>query len=205
MISTYTLLIVIITVLVTIAAFNNEELLNKLILWPRYMDKPAEYYRLLTSGFIHADWMHLFFNMFALYIFGKQVETVFMVLGIHQMFIVMYVGAIVVSSLPSFLKNRHNSYYRALGASGGVSAIVFAFIYYAPWSVIYIWFIPVPAILGGIAYLVYSAYMSGKGRDNLGHDAHFWGAVFGFVFTFIYDPTHGQNFLIQLMNPHFSL
>lgn len=177
--------------------------MGRLILYPRYMDSPAEYYRLLTSGFIHADWGHLFFNMFALFVFGKQVESIFMMLGKHDMFLVMYLAGIVIASLPSFLKNRNNSYYRALGASGGVSAILFSFIYYTPWSIIYVWFIPCPAILAGVGYLVYSAYMSGKGRDNVGHDAHFWGAVFGLVFTFFYDPTHGQNFIIQLMSPHF--
>jgi membrane associated rhomboid family serine protease len=119
------------------------------------------------------------------------------------MFLVMYLLAIIVASLPSFYKNRNNSYYRALGASGGVSAVLFSFIYFQPWAVINIWFIPCPAILAGIGYLVYSAYMSGKGRDNVGHDAHLWGAVWGLVFTFFYDPTHGQNFIIQLMHPHF--
>jgi membrane associated rhomboid family serine protease len=81
MIDTYTLIIVVVTVLISIAAFNNGELMGRLILYPRYMDSPTEYYRLLTSGFIHADWGHLFFNMFAFFVFGKQVETTFLVLG----------------------------------------------------------------------------------------------------------------------------
>ncbi len=204
MMGTYTIIILVITVLVSIAAFNNDELMGRLILYPRYMDSPAEYYRLLTSGFIHADWNHLIFNMLALFFFGPFVENnVFGALGIHQMFLVLYLAGIVVASLPSFLKNRNNSYYRALGASGGISAVLFSFIYWEPWARIYIWFIPCPAILAGVGYLGYSAYMSGKGRDNVGHDAHLWGAVFGLVFTFFYDPTHGQNFIIQLMSPHF--
>jgi membrane associated rhomboid family serine protease len=139
-----------------------------------------------------------------MFFFGKYVETHFAELGKHEFFLVLYLAGIVISSLPSFLKNRHNSYYRALGASGGVSAVLFSFVYLAPWATITIWFIPCPAIIAGVAYLAYSAYMSGKGRDNVGHDAHFWCSVNGIVFTFDNDPYHGQNFIMQLMQPHFS-
>src|SRR6185312_461318 len=148
--TTYTLIIAVITVLVSIAAFSNEELFNKLILWPRRMDNAAEYYRLLTSGFIHADWLHLIFNMYTFYVFGIQVERIFHSMDKHNLFLVLYLAGIVVASLPSFIKNRNNSYYRSLGASGGVAAILFSFVYFAPWAKIWIWFIPIPGIIAGV-------------------------------------------------------
>lgn len=194
-----TLLVVAITVVISIIAFSNNELMDKLILWPRRMDSPAEYYRLLTSGFIHADWNHLLFNMFTLYFVGQIAEGI---LGFG--FISLYLVAIIVSSLPSFLKNRHNNFYRSLGASGGVSAIIFFFIYFDPWSRIGIMFIPgimIPSIIFGALYLAYEIYMSKRGGGNVNHDAHIWGAVSGLLYAFITDNTHGQYFIQSLLNP----
>ena len=111
---TYTVIIIAITAIISIAGFNNSAIIDKLILWPKKMDNPAEYYRLLTSGFIHSDWNHLFFNMFALYMFGNNVEQTI----IGEKFVILYLTGIIIASLPTFLKNRHNSYYRSLGASG---------------------------------------------------------------------------------------
>lgn len=202
----HTLIIVIFTALLSLSAFNNENLYHKLILWPRKMDSPGEYYRLLTSGFIHQDYMHLIFNMLALFIFGRNVEQFYMAYGIPiVLFMVMYLVGIMVASLPSFIKHRNDSYYRSLGASGGVAAVLFSFIYFAPWAVIYIWFIPCPAILAAVGYLIYSAYMSRHGRDNVNHDAHFWGAIFGFLFTLAFAPDHGSTFMTLLLHPEFNL
>lgn len=200
----YTLILVIITVVISMSAFNNDQVYNKMILWPKKMDTPAEYYRLLSSGFIHADWIHLIFNMLALFLFGREIERIFAILGMPSiLFLILYLAGIVIASLPSFIKHRNNSYYRSLGASGGVAAVLFSYIYFAPWDKILIWFIPVPAIIAAIAYLVYSAYMSRKGGDYVNHDAHFYGAVFGFLFTLVFAPDHGQLFLQQLMQPRF--
>ncbi len=200
----YTLIIIVITALISLAAFNNDSLTQKLILWPRMMDKPEEYYRLLTSGFIHADMMHLIFNMITLYFFGEYVEQLFMMVGIrHEMFLVLYLTAIVASSLPSYLKQKDNLYYRSLGASGGVAAVLFAFIFFAPWQTISFWFIPIPGILAGVGYLAYSAYMAKRGGDYINHDAHFAGAVYGFLFLIAFEPNHGLTFLSQLLHPHF--
>ena len=195
-----TLIIVIITVLVSIAAFNNKDLENKLILWPRYMDNPSEYYRLLTSGFIHGDWNHLIFNMYTLYSFGTVIEEY---MGIGWLFPVLYLTGIIVASLPSFMKNRNNSYFRSLGASGGVSSILFFTIYYSPWSRIGIFFIPIgiPSILFAVLYLVYTVYMSKRGTDNINHDAHLWGCLYGMLFALIIDPTHGVSFLDEILHP----
>lgn len=201
----YTIIIIVVTAVISYLAFSNEQLFNKLILWPKKMDSPTEYYRLLTCGFIHADMMHLFFNMFTLYFFGQSIEAAYSAYGIGQgMFLVMYLSGIVVASLPSFIKQRKNGYYRSLGASGGVAAVVFSFIYFAPWQKVYLFgLIGIPGIILAVAYLVYSVYMSKKGGTYINHDAHFWGAVYGFLFTLAFAPDHGQVFWQMLTHPHF--
>ncbi len=197
-----TLLFVIVTVLVSLAAFRNVGLINKLILWPAVMNKPAEYHRLLSSGFIHADSMHLIFNMFTLYFIGSYVEHYFALIDNKFAYLLLYLGGIVVASLPSFFKHRNNHYFRSLGASGGVAAVLFSMVYISPWEGLYIFgILPIPSIVFAILYLIYSAYMSRRGGDHINHDAHFWGAVFGFCFTWIVSPQPGQLFLRQIMNP----
>lgn len=199
-----TLIIIVITAIVSFAAFSNNELRGKLIFYPNGMNSPAEYHRFISHGFIHADWMHLLFNMYVLYIFGRQVEFVYAdVLGKPFLFAVLYITALIASSLPSFAKHRNNYYYAALGASGAVAAVMFSYIYYAPWATLLFFFIPMPSIVFAILYLVYSAYAARKANDNIGHDAHFYGAVFGFIFTLIFDPTHGRYFIDQIMHPSF--
>lgn len=202
----FTIIIIAITVLVSFVAFNNEELMEKLLFYPAKMTTPTEYYRFITSGLVHADFMHLLFNMYVLYVFGEQVEYVYSAyMGKAFLFPMMYVLALIAAGLPSFAKHKNNYYYRALGASGAVAAVLFSFVYYAPWSVLYLFgIVPIPAIIGAVAYLAYSAYAAKRGNDNVGHDAHFYGAVFGFAFTLIFDPTHGQIFLQQLLNPSFN-
>jgi membrane associated rhomboid family serine protease len=199
-----TLVIIIVTVLASVSAWNNSDAMNKMIFWPKGMNDPKEYFRFVTHGFIHADWPHLIFNMLALYFFGKWVESFFYAIGKGAFFGIMYLSAIVVASIPAFIKHRNNHYYRSLGASGGVAAVLFSFVFLAPWQTMYIWFIPMPSIVFAVGYLAYSAYMSRKGIDNVGHDAHFYGAVYGFAFTWIFDPNHGALFLEQLMHPRFN-
>jgi membrane associated rhomboid family serine protease len=197
----YTIIIVIITVLISIAAFNNKDIENKLILWPREMNRPEQYYRLLPSGFIHGDWNHLLFNMYALYSFGIVVENYMGTGGVTLA--ILYLTGIVVASLPSFIKNRNNSFYRSLGASGGVSAIVFFTIYYSPWSKIGIIFIPIgiPSIVFALLYIAYTVYMARRGSDNINHDAHLWGCLYGAFFAFMIDPTHGVSFINEITHP----
>ena len=199
----FTVAIVLITVLISLPAMSDERLVNKLILWPGKMRSPKEYYRLLTSGFIHADWMHLIFNMLTLYFAGSLVEQTIGAFSTPWIYILFYLTSIVAASLPSFFKQRNNPYYRALGASGGVSAILFSSVYFMPWGEITIYFFTMPSIVFAVLYLLYSAYMSRKGYDNIGHDAHFWGAVYGLAFTFIIEPSHGKIFIDQITHPHF--
>lgn len=200
-----TMIIVAMTGLVSYQAFSNYSMKEKLLLHPRSIRKNNEYYRYFTHGFVHADWGHLLINMYVLYVFGERVEYKFNeifspVLG-KMIFLGLYLGAIVLSSLPAYYKHKHNPYYAALGASGGTSAIVFAYIVLWPWN----WFLipPLPAILMGIGFLWYSSYMGKRGGDNIGHDAHFWGAVFGFVFTlsmfFLIQPIMVEVFIQRLL------
>lgn len=202
-ISQYSIFIIVITVIISLVAFNNIGLMDKLILWPARMDSPNQYYRLLTSGFIHADYSHLFFNMFSLYFVGRSVEFFYAGIDKHSLYIVLYLTAIIVASLPSFTKNRHNHYYRSLGASGGVSAILVSGVYFQPWSQIYVLVIPMPYIVFAILFIGTSYYLSRKGGSYINHEAHLWGAIYGLIFTFLIDPSHGQLFIQQLMQPRF--
>jgi membrane associated rhomboid family serine protease len=193
-----TLIIIIITAITSFLALNNRKTFNDLMMYPPAIER-GQYYRFLTSGFIHADYNHLIFNMLTLYFFGRSVEGVMGEIVGKYGFLALYLGGIIVSDIPSYLKNRNNSAYASLGASGGVSSVVFAFIIFAPWA----WFAfpPVPAIVYGIGYLVYCIYMGKKGTDHINHDAHFWGALYGVVFVIISEPRLGAYFLNQLMHP----
>lgn len=191
-----TLILIIITVVISATSFNNQKVYGDFILYPPAINR-GQYYRFLTSGFIHADWQHLLFNMLTLYFFGEAIEDVLVTYVGKWAFLALYLGGIIISDIPSYLKNRHNSAYASLGASGGVSSVVFAFIIFAPWA----WFAfpPVPAILYGVGYMWYSVYMSKRGGDHINHDAHLWGAIFGVAFIFINMPDQLPGFLERLM------
>ena len=182
-----------VTVIWSLIAFNRRELLFKQMLNPYKIVQEREYYRLVTSGFIHADWGHLIFNMITLYCFGAIVEQSFNQLfsSPKLMYLVFYLSAIVVASLYDLYKYRSNSQYNALGASGAISAILFAAILFAPTMGIYIMFIPIPipAIIFAPLYLIYCQWMARRGRDNIGHNAHFWGAVYGLLFVIMFRPS----------------
>ncbi len=199
----HTLILIIVTAAISFLAFNNHKLYNDLIMYPPAIRK-GQYYRFLTAGFIHADLMHLAFNMITLWFFGNALEG-YMNKFFPYAFVIFYLVAITLSDIPSYLKNKDNSRYASLGASGGVAAILFAFIVLAPWQTIFLFFIPVPAIVFGVAYMIYSQYMSRKGGDNINHDAHFWGAVIGVVGILILDPNAGGRFLQEIVNPRFNL
>ena len=195
-----TLVIVALTVLVSWRAFNDQRLLDRLILWPPAISRHKQYERLLTHGFIHADWMHLLFNMITLWSFGTLVERVFSEWITPAGFVLFYLSAIVVAILPTYLQHRNDAQYRSLGASGGVSAVLFAFILFDPWSTLIIFPIPVPipAILFAVLYVGYSIWMDQRGRDNVNHSAHLWGAAYGVLFTMVLEPKVLSHFIGQL-------
>src|SRR5580693_6304374 len=172
-----TISIIIVTCLISVAGFSNPKIISELIFWPPVIAKNHQYYRFVTCGFVHANFMHLAFNMFTLYFFGRVMEVYYMgQLGLeHYYFFILYIGALIVSVLPTYLKQKNNYNYRSLGASGAVCAVLFAFVLLRPWTTITVLFIPVPAIIYAVLFLVYSIYMSRKGGDYINHDAHFWG------------------------------
>jgi membrane associated rhomboid family serine protease len=200
----FTVVLVVVTVLVSLWGFQDRTVINRFLLYPQTMRSPSEFHRFLTHGFIHADQQHLIFNMIALFSFGSFVEGYYAMLGVHYLYLVLYLSGIVVASLPSYIKHRNNPYYGSLGASGGTAAVMFSMVYLAPWEKFSLLFmIPMWAILFAVLYLAYSAYMARQQKDNIAHDAHFMGAIYGFVFTYLCDPLHGQIFIQQIMNPPF--
>ena len=199
-----TLILIAITALVSWMAFNNRKLADRLILWPPAIDKHKQYDRLVTYGFIHADFGHLLFNMVTLYFFGRSIEVIMLgITGQWWVYPLFYLAALVVSILPTYLKNQKNPNYLSLGASGAVSAVLFAYILIAPWKLILVMFIPAPAILYAAFYVGYSIWMDKKGGDNVNHSAHLAGAAFGVMFMLIMEPELLQHFLQSLMNPTF--
>jgi membrane associated rhomboid family serine protease len=199
------LLLVALTVIVSWVAFNNRKLADRLVLWPPAIDRHRQYERLLTYGFIHADIGHLAFNMITLFFFGGRIEAEMVrQTGSFLTYPLFYLAALAVSILPSYLKNQKNPNYLSLGASGAVSAVLFAFILLSPWTIILVMFIPAPAILYAVFYVGYSIWMDRKGSDNVNHSAHLAGAAFGVMFMLFMEPQVLQTFLEQLMHPRFG-
>jgi membrane associated rhomboid family serine protease len=200
-----TLTIIIITALASIAAFESPRLFDRFSLSPYMIVNKKEWYRVITHGFIHANWTHLLINMLVFYSFGQALITYSMILGygyktIH--FLVIYFGGMVFATLTTIVKNRNNYAYRGIGASGAVSAVMFACIFFNPWSeLLFMGIIPVPGIIFAILYLVYCSYMSSNSNDNINHDAHLYGAIFGFIYPVLVKPDLLQYFITRLMNP----
>lgn len=198
------LIIIVLTAIISFLAWNNKLLFQKLLLSPYIIVHNKQYYRILTHGFVHGNLTHLLVNMLVFWSFGTNILRYFTYIWQHNaiiLFVIMYLSSIIVSSIYSVLKNKNNSYYSAVGASGAVSAVVFASVFFDPWNLIYFFgIIPVPGIVFGIIYLVYSYYMSKKQVDNIGHDAHFWGAVYGFVFPLLLKPQLIKHFIYSLFN-----
>lgn len=181
-------IIVAITCLISFIVMNDQTRKSWFIFHPVTIKQDKQWYRFLSSGFVHGDVLHLVINMFVLWSFGNAVETIYYphFLGENSpiLFLFLYFGGIVVASIPSYLRHSNNSSYAALGASGGVSAVVFAIILFAPWDNLYLYgIIAIPQILAGIGYLYYSWYQDRNANDNIGHMAHFTGALWGIVFT----------------------
>lgn len=200
--NTILLIIIAATVIISARAFSDRSLFYKFMFNAYQVVHRKEYHRMLSHGLVHGDWMHLLVNMFVLFSFGSNLVLYFEhYLGINGniTLIIFYVLALPVSSIFSLLKEKDNAMYNAVGASGAVSAVVFACIFFDPWNLLYFFgVIPIPGILFGIGYLFYSYKMGQQNRDNIGHDAHFWGALFGFSFPIIVQPNSILIFIDHL-------
>ena len=195
-----TLYIVIVTGVVSFLAFQNRETLAKLMFNPYLVKHSNQWYRSVTHAFIHSGWMHLLVNMWVLWNFGGLVENAFASergnLGV-PIFLGLYLGGILFATLPSFKRHQNNFHYNSLGASGAVAAVLFASIYFNPTMDLIIMFIPIPipAVVFGLLYLALEWYMDKKSNDHIAHDAHFWGAAFGFIYAVIMVPSQLELFI----------
>lgn len=202
MTSPITFILIAVTCVVTLLAFRSPALAGRLILWPPAIDRHKQYDRLVTYGFIHADFWHLLFNMVTLFFFGRVMENIITELsGSSLTYVGFYFAALVVSILPTYLKHQKDPNYRSLGASGAVSAVLFAFILINPWATIGVFFIPMPAIVFAVLYIGYSIWMDKRGGDNINHGAHLAGAAFGVLFMLAMEPRILGHFLQTLMRP----
>ena len=198
-----TLPIVLVTCAVSIVCFRRRSVFEKLMLSPYRVKYDREWWRIITHGFVHADYLHLAINMMVLYSFGEAVEA-WLGAGITQFptahYFTLYFGGMVVASFSDLVKRKDVYDYAAVGASGAVSAVLFAFIFFQPWSKLMLMgVIPIPGIIFGPLYLWYSSYMARRGGDNVNHDAHFYGAVFGFIYPMLVDSSLLWHFINQLM------
>lgn len=193
----HTVSLIVITVVVSLLAFSNQALMNRLIFWPPAMQK-GQFDRFITHGFVHADGTHLLFNMITLFFFGSIIESFYRQYFYDLGFVLFYLGALVVAILPSYLQHKHDTHWASLGASGAVSAVLFAYILFEPWKLILVFFIPVPAIIFAVLYVGYSIWSGKRGNSNINHSAHLWGAAYGVLMTLLLEPRLLGHFLNKL-------
>lgn len=198
-----TLILIIITVAISFYAWQNESLMHKWIFQPYAVQRDNSWYRFLTSGFLHADMTHLFFNMFTFFFFGQAVERTFQAIFGSQtgilLYLLVYIGGIIVSDIPTFFKHRNDPPYRALGASGGVASVVFSSILFYPTQDICLYgLLCIPGFILGVLYVMYSYFSGKKMGDNINHDAHLYGAVYGFVLSLVLVPAALPSFVQQI-------
>lgn len=197
-----TLYIIIITVAISLAGFSRPAIIDRLVFQPYMVKHHRQWYRYITCGFIHGDLFHLFVNMFVLYSFGQAVEYYYGAIfgkSAILMYILLYLSSIFAANVSTYIKYQNDPGYRSLGASGAVSAVVFASILFNPFAKIFLYgIIGLPGILLGIAYLAYSYYMGKKEGDGINHEAHLFGAIYGVLFTIFLKPEVAKLFWLQL-------
>jgi len=192
--------ILIITVLISLyGLFLNHHFLDECLLHPYSIFRKSKYYTLITSGFVHANMGHLIFNMITFFFFAFTLERVY--IGTTS-FVLLYLISMVLSDIPTIIKNRNNPSYYSLGASGAISAVLFCWIVYSPLSKISMMFIPIGihAFIFGPLYLVYCTVASKQSFGNINHDAHFYGAITGIVFAFILNYQEASQIFYKILN-----
>ena len=181
--------------------------MEDLIFYPPAVSHRNQWYRFFSCGLIHADWAHLFFNMYVLFVFGAGqqkhgVEYIFKDIFEGKgalLYLIMYISALAICLIPTYNKNKNNYQYRSLGASGAVSAVVFAYMLFNPTTGMGLLFLPVyiPGFLFGILYLVVSSWLDRKGGGNINHSAHIWGALFGVIFVIFISKVFSDEPVLQ--------
>jgi membrane associated rhomboid family serine protease len=199
-----TTIILLVTILLSVLALLDKKYFHRWEYNPYLVAHSNQYYRFVTHAFIHADWFHLFVNMYVLYNFGSITEYFYEIIFETKgkfIFGFLYLGGILFAALPAFKKHSENFNYNAVGASGAVSAVLFSAILFMPLQKIYIMFIPfgIPAFVFAFLYLLLEFYLDKKANDHVAHDAHIWGAIFGIVFTIALKPSVGVSFIQQVM------
>jgi membrane associated rhomboid family serine protease len=192
-----------VTVGISLLAWQKPAWLDAMMMSPYRIDRKKEYWRFITSGFIHADFAHLFFNLFSFYFFGTQLEYIFGIIfpGFGgEVFILFYLLAILVADLPTYFKQRNNPYFNSLGASGAVSAVIFAGIMFFPTEKIYLFgFVGIPGFIYAGLFTWYSIAMDRRGRDYVNHSAHLYGGLFGVLFITLTRPSTWVEFFSQIL------
>lgn len=211
-----TLIITGITVLVSWRAFNDRNLIERFLMNPYQIKHEKQYYRIFSHALIHADFIHLLFNMYIFYMFGEMLEPVFTSEAMFQRafpeaefwgtalgsayYILLYVGAVAFATLPSLRKHGDNPNYNSLGASGAVSAVLMVFILFFPTlKLLFFFIIPMPAFLAGVVFFIAEYYLKKSRMTNIAHDAHIWGALFGLLFISVIKPQIWLLFFRQVM------
>ena len=182
------------TIIISVWAFYSDEAYAQMILHPYSVARGQRRYTVLTSGFIHNDWMHLLFNMLSYSFFAFDLEKT---MG-HWQFGVLYFVSLILSDLPTVYKHKNDEWYHSLGASGAVSAVIFGAILYNPIAPMGLMLIPglrLPAVVFGALYLIYCNYASKRAADNINHDAHMFGALSGLLITIVLNPHVVHEFL----------
>lgn len=200
MILSVTNVIVGLTVLVSYMSLNNRELFDKLRHYPYQESRTGQYYRWLSSGFVHGSIMHLIINMYVLYQFGNLLEQYYMLwfprLG-KILFLFMYLATVIAADIPTFLKHKDNPRFSSIGASGATSGILLVFCMLRPWE--WLLFPPVPYIVFGVLFVGYSVYAGKQAKSGgIDHDAHLWGAIFGLLITIGLKPELVTDFIYKI-------
>ena len=198
----HSLLLIIITSAISLLAFNQPRLMQRAIFYGPAI-RQGQFDRFVTYGFVHADGFHLLFNMITLFFFGRIVEQFYRQYAFDMGFALFYLGGLLVSILPSYFKHKNDIRWYSLGASGAVSAVLFAFILFYPWQIIWVFIIPVPAIIFAVLYVGYSIWSARKGNSGINHSAHLWGAAYGILMTIILQPYVLLHFISALLSPNF--
>jgi membrane associated rhomboid family serine protease len=197
-----TLAIIAFTVVISLLGLQDQRVFQQLVFEPYTIHARKDWFRFVTHAFLHAHIPHLVINMFVLYSFGRVLERSFStVLGMNGSlpFVLLYLGGVVFAALPSYKRHLYDPGYRAVGASGAVSAVLFATILLFPMEELYLFGVfPIKGILFGPLYLAYEYYLDKKGNDNVAHDAHFYGALFGLGFMTILKPSLWIQLLQQI-------